>query len=127
MVFDLEPTVTLPWLVRLRWLHLAGQVVLLPIVHWMFAMSLNLTLIGIEVGIMGLRTSRSTSVRTRRQWSRPQLIGAVMVLDTGLLTLLLMGSGGSANPFTVLYLVHITLVGDRPAVHGGRSRSRCCR
>jgi two-component system, sensor histidine kinase RegB len=36
-------------------------------------------------------------------------MGAVLLLDTCLLTALLAGTGGSNNPFTVLYLVHITL------------------
>jgi hypothetical protein len=31
---DLEPTVTLPWLVRLRWLFLVGQLVLFPLARW---------------------------------------------------------------------------------------------
>lgn len=36
-------------------------------------------------------------------------MGAVLVLDTALLTLLLAASGGVSNPFTILYLVQITL------------------
>ena len=109
MTFHLEPAVTLPWLVRLRWSFLAGQVIVLAIVHWWFETALNPVAIGIEVGIMGISNLVLTIVRVRQRWSRSQVIGAVMVLDTGLLTLLLMGSGGSANPFTVLYLVHIAL------------------
>ena len=38
---DLEPAVTLPWLVRLRWSFLVGQLVALPIMHWWFGMPLN--------------------------------------------------------------------------------------
>jgi two-component system sensor histidine kinase RegB len=37
------------------------------------------------------------------------VVGGMLVFDTVLLTLLLVFSGGPMNPFTVLYLVHITL------------------
>jgi two-component system sensor histidine kinase RegB len=40
---------------------------------------------------------------------RPSLPGLVLGLDILLLTGLLCGSGGAANPFTAIYLVHITL------------------
>jgi len=36
-------------------------------------------------------------------------MGLVLILDTALLTVVLAFSGGASNPFTVLYLVHITL------------------
>ncbi|MCE9573466.1 MAG: sensor histidine kinase [Deltaproteobacteria bacterium] len=106
---ELEPVATLPWLVRLRWSFLVGQAALLALVHgWL---GLDLAAAPIAIGIGGMALSNvGLVVAQRRGWGRaPALIGAVMVLDTGLLTLLLMGSGGSANPFTVLYLVHITL------------------
>ena len=37
------------------------------------------------------------------------LCGAVLILDTVVLTALLQATGGPSNPFSVLYLVHITL------------------
>ena len=37
------------------------------------------------------------------------LCGAVLILDTVVLTALLRATGGPSNPFSVLYLVHITL------------------
>jgi two-component system sensor histidine kinase RegB len=40
---------------------------------------------------------------------RPALPGLILGLDVLLLTGLLYGSGGAANPFTAIYLVHITL------------------
>jgi two-component system sensor histidine kinase RegB len=36
-------------------------------------------------------------------------MGGVLILDTALLTMLLAASGGSMNPFTVFYLVYVTL------------------
>jgi two-component system sensor histidine kinase RegB len=42
-------------------------------------------------------------------WSAATVMGLVMTLDTLLLTVLLGASGGPMNPFTVFYLVNITL------------------
>lgn len=41
--------------------------------------------------------------------SATRIMGSVMTLDTLLLTALLAASGGPMNPFTIFYLVHITL------------------
>jgi hypothetical protein len=48
---DLEPTVTLPWLVRLRWLFLAGELILFPIAHWGFEVRLEWWALGLAVAI----------------------------------------------------------------------------
>jgi two-component system sensor histidine kinase RegB len=109
MTFDLEPAVTLPWLVRLRWSFIAGQLLALPVLHDWFGLPLNVLALAAELGIMLASNIALAVVQRERRWSRSGVIGAVMVLDTGLWTLLLAGSGGSANPFTVVYLVHITL------------------
>jgi two-component system sensor histidine kinase RegB len=108
MTFDLEPAVTLVWLVRLRWSFLVGQLCALPMFVW-FGMPLSPVLIAVEVAVMAASNVALLRLRGDRRWSTAGLIGAVMVLDTGLWTLLLAGAGGSANPFTVVYLVHIAI------------------
>jgi two-component system, sensor histidine kinase RegB len=107
--FDLEPAITLPWLVRLRWSFVAGQLIVLPVLHAWFGLPMNLVVLGTELGVMLASNVALAIVQGERTWSRSGVIGAVMILDTGLWTLLLAGSGGTANPFTVLYLVHIAL------------------
>ena len=74
-----------------------------------FGMPLSPVLIAVEVAVMAASNVALLRLRGDRRWSTSTVIGAVMVLDTGLWTLLLAGSGGSANPFTVVFLVHITL------------------
>ncbi|HTR51851.1 MAG TPA: HAMP domain-containing sensor histidine kinase [Kofleriaceae bacterium] len=106
---DLEPAVTLPWLVRLRWSFVAGQLAVLPVLHGWFGLPISLVVLGVELGVMVASNIALAVVQHDLRWSRSSVIGAVMILDTALWTLLLAGSGGSANPFTVLYLVHITL------------------
>jgi two-component system, sensor histidine kinase RegB len=111
MLPDLEPKVTLPWLIRLRWLAFLGQVSALAIAHFWFSLSLEWALLLPLVGVLALtNVALSLVVRSGSlPLSAAQLMGAVLLLDTCLLTALLAATGGSNNPFTVLYLVHITL------------------
>jgi two-component system, sensor histidine kinase RegB len=109
MALDLEPAVTLPWLVRLRWAFLVGQLVGLSVAHWVFSVHIGLLLVGVEIGLLFATNVGLAVVQRRGRRATSRLIGAVLVVDTALLTLLLAGSGGSANPFTVLYLVEVTL------------------
>lgn len=100
----LEPAVTLPWLVRLRWLYAIGQLVVLGILTY----SSNHVVIWPFV-VVALLVGVSNWALSTRAVATPRVIGAVLVLDTVLLTFLLAAEGGATNPFTVLYLVHITL------------------
>ncbi len=106
---ELEPIITLPWLIRLRWGFITGQVLLLPVAHLWFHVGVDLAIIAVEVALLAGSNLALAALGRRIRGSRARIVGAVMVLDTALLTLLLAGTGGSANPFTVLYLVHITL------------------
>ncbi len=106
---DARAAVSLPWLTRLRWGGVAGQLVTVAVGHWTLGLALPLapvlSLIGIAV-VTNLALGR---------WLRaggsagPVLCGGVLVLDTLLLTGLLHASGGPFNPFSVLYLVYIML------------------
>ena len=106
---DLEPTVTLPWLVRLRWLFLVGQLVVFPIAQWGFAVRLEWRALGFALGVAVVSNVAIARLHVRQRWASANLMGGVLVLDTALLTLLLAASGGSMNPFTVFYLVYVTL------------------
>ena len=106
---DLEPTVTLPWLVRLRWLFLAGEMVVFPIAHWGFAVELEWWALGLAVALAAVSNVAIVTLHARQTASGARLMGGVLVLDTAVLTLILAASGGSMNPFTVFYLVYVTL------------------
>lgn len=111
MAPDLEPTVTLPWLVRLRWLALAGQAAAVGIARQVFELELLWWLI-VLVAVVSATTNLALAGVVRRQppaWSAAHLMGGVLILDTALLTTLLAASGGASNPFTVFFFVHITL------------------
>lgn len=110
MSADLEPRATLPWLVRLRWLAVVGQLAGLgmaralevPIDSRVFAGVCLVT--AASNAMLAAYRSRLTMSGAASRW-----LGGVLGLDTALLTLLLAASGGPMNPFTVFYVVHITL------------------
>jgi two-component system, sensor histidine kinase RegB len=105
----LEPKVTLPWLVRLRWLALGGQ--LLALLIGVSAPTVELEWRAfVGVSAVTLLTNLGLTVpKWTAGGNAERLTGSVLAFDTVLLTVLLAASGGSMNPFTVFYLVHITL------------------
>jgi two-component system sensor histidine kinase RegB len=102
-----EPEIVLQWLVRLRWLALAGQAMATAIAVAMLHLRLPVGAIYAIIAITGL-SNVGLAAWTRRHvpiW----LIPAVLMLDVFLLTALLLCAGGPANPFRALYLVHIAM------------------
>jgi two-component system, sensor histidine kinase RegB len=116
MSHDPEPQVTLPWLVRLRWLAVLGQALAVAAAGWGLGLDFSFGLLGALVLLAAASNLILTLVA--RGWppehlssggSAARIMGSVMAFDTLLLTALLAASGGPMNPFTVFYLVHITL------------------
>ncbi len=115
MQLEAAPQVSLPWLVRLRWLAVAGQSAAV-IIAWALGADLPFWALG---GLVGLAAATNlalaalarfaAALRTQGHWCEARVLGSVMMFDTLLLTALLAVSGGPMNPFTVFYLVHITL------------------
>lgn len=108
---EAETQVTLPWLVRLRWLAVIGQAVAIAVARGVFELDFSWQLTGSLVLVAGLSNAALALVarRPRPSGSVARFMGAVMIFDTLLLTALLATSGGPMNPFTIFYLVHITL------------------
>ena len=106
-----EPPVSLPWLIRLRWMAFAGQVVVIAVARFWFEQPL---VYGVLAAVVGITAASNVGLallarRPKLPWSAATLMGAALTLDTLLLTALLAAAGGAMNPFSVLYLVHITL------------------
>ena len=101
--------ISLPWLARLRWGMLAGQLGAVLVARELLGVDLELGRI-----VLFLALTAATNVlllwqlRMNRAVSHG-LCGALLTFDTVNLTALLHATGGSSNPFSVLYLVHITL------------------
>jgi two-component system sensor histidine kinase RegB len=104
-----EGKMWLTWLVRLRWLALFAQAVTLsfvfnllhgltPIVVWVAAMAMLVLANVWSVGLLTLREGVSS-------WT----ILLQLLIDVTALTLFFVVGGGPDNPFTPLYLVHISM------------------
>jgi len=101
--------ITLTWLVRLRWGFVVGQAATVVGARYVLAVDVPI------VALAGVVAASGASNLALDLWSRSQrnpgdaALGAVFALDTLLLTALLYFSGGPANPFSVFYLVHVTI------------------
>jgi two-component system sensor histidine kinase RegB len=103
------PLITLSWLMRLRWYAVAGQLVTVTIVRYLLDIPLP---VGELVSVIGLTVLTNVILTLRLRaptLPSPVLAAGVLVLDTLLLTALLHLSGGPANPFAALYVLHVTL------------------
>lgn len=105
-----SPTaITVAWLVRLRWGAVLGQAVTIgvAIVGLELALSvlplaLLIALTAASNGVLAIRLRRGEEPSTRT-------IGGVLAGDIFVLSGLLYYSGGPSNPFSVMYLVNVTL------------------
>ena len=109
MAEGLEPAITLPWLIRLRWLFVAGQLAAWPLARWGLGVELPWWPFAAAVAVLAASNAAVAAAMRRRRGSAAQLTGGVLLLDTMLLTMQLAALGGATNPFSVLYLVYITL------------------
>ncbi|HXJ86128.1 MAG TPA: ATP-binding protein [Candidatus Binatia bacterium] len=110
---ELPWDIVLPWVVRLRFTISVAQVLIALAVQFLLQIDLPLGWIFV---IAALTTASNIALRSRV--SRPpekwelhpsKLIALLFFSDTVALTILLMLTGGATNPFTVLYLVYMTL------------------
>src|SRR6185436_14733040 len=104
---DHRAHISLDWLVRLRWGAVVGQAATTGAAEVMFD-HLPLARLFSYVGALAA-TNLVLAVVKNRTSSARLLCGAVLTLDTLLLSGLLHTVGGAYNPFSILYLVHITL------------------
>lgn len=106
----IESRATLPWLVRLRWLAIASQLLALVLYDRELGAAIPWAVVAPIAGGALLSNLVLTAWIGRVPPARaPMLTAGVLFLDTLLLTGLLASSGGPANPFTIFYIVHIVL------------------
>ena len=102
------PVVTAAWLVQFRWWVIAGAVVALTASTWLLSALLPLGWVAALLAVQFL----SNLWLWRQQHEREALegrMGGCLLLDVGILTALMLATGGPSNPFTISYLVYITL------------------
>ncbi len=103
------PIVTAPWLVRFRLAVTLGAAALLTLSSGVLGVSIPVATSGV---VLGLHAASNLWLWARVRRGRPSdtsTLGGFFALDIVLLTALLIVTGGPSNPFTVAYLVYITL------------------
>lgn len=97
------------WILHLRWGALLCQALLILIVRLAFGLEMPVVIVSAILVFGGASNIFFHLLKKRRTDIPEWLFGLIMFLDVFLLTVLLYYSGGPMNPFTFLYLVHITL------------------
>lgn len=103
------PEVALRWILRLRWVAVAGQTTTLLLVDKLLRAELPWTPLLLTIAVTVLsNVGLAFLLRWRLLLGRP-LVTAILALDTLLLTCLLHWCGGPTNPFAILYVVHVAM------------------
>ena len=110
--------VNAPWLVKLRWVAIAGQLGTIGFVAYGLGIKLPVVSLACALGVtvatnVGLAWWVRWATREPKIASRQasQVISVVMLLDLVVLSTMLFMSGGPTNPFIVFYLVNLALAG----------------
>jgi two-component system sensor histidine kinase RegB len=104
---DRRVEIVLEWLIRLRWGAVLGQLAILASARTILGAPLPLPRL---FGLVGLLALSNVALSIGRGRVGPRtLCGAALTFDILQLSALLHASGGAHNPFSILYLVHITL------------------
>lgn len=98
------------WLVKLRWWAVAGQIITIALGSFFFHLSLPIFAVSAVI-VVEIITNTALALRFKAHQPLPSehLLPLTLYGDIILLTGLLFITGGTMNPFTFLYLVHITL------------------
>jgi two-component system sensor histidine kinase RegB len=110
---EAAPQIALPWIVRLRYGMALGQIATALFVRYALGVDVPMGAIAVAPALVGasnlLLAARVAYPGVSHRIETATLVAWSFVLDTVCLTFLLMLSGGPTNPFSLLYLVHITL------------------
>ena len=115
-----DAEIWLAWIVRLRWVAAAGQVCAIVVARVALGLDLPVGWLLLVAALTAASNGALAILRPRLSKAPISTVAVVLALDVVLLTALLALSGGPANPFSVLYLVHVALaavvLGVRPAL-----------
>lgn len=100
----------LQWLVRLRWVAIVGQILTLAFTFRVLQhLETLLPLLVLTICLlMGANYAAKQSI-ARNDTVTPGSLLAQLLLDVFILTGFLMASGGTENPFTMLYVIHVAM------------------
>ncbi|HTV04638.1 MAG TPA: ATP-binding protein [Acidobacteriaceae bacterium] len=106
---DAAPSLALPWVVRLRYGMVSGGAIALFAAAWVFRSDLRLLWSALPLFLVLTSNIWLQSQDGMPVHAAQHILGVIFVLDTLCLTAVLGLTGGPMNPFSLLYLVQITL------------------
>ena len=106
---DAGPLVTGPWLVRLRWAAVGAQAIGVAVAVRALGLALPLLPIATIIAILAASNVVLGWWVSHGRPAQPRVFGAVLAADVMMLTALLWLTGGTSNPFTIVYIVYIAL------------------
>ena len=104
---EAAPSLALPWVAKLRYGLLAGQSALILTARFVFGVKIPVLWLVLPLAVAAV--GNLPLQRFAGAFSDRRVLGILLTLDTLCLTAVLSLTGGPANPFTLLYLVQITL------------------
>jgi two-component system sensor histidine kinase RegB len=106
---DTGRVVTAHWLARFRWAVAAGAIATLTIGRGALGVAFPLPAVGALLTAQALSNLWLEARLARGGEAPDRLLGGLILFDVAILTSLLLVTGGPSNPFTISYLVYITL------------------
>lgn len=106
---DLAPNLALPWVVRLRYGMVAGETGIVLGMAYGFHLDAPLVWTLVPLGLILISNILLGRLHSLPSRFPQETLGTVFCLDTLCLTAVLGLTGGPMNPFSLLYLVQITL------------------
>ncbi len=104
-----DPHIVLPWLVRLRWLAVVGQLAAIGVAYFLLDVRFPANPIIWVICTTLMTNLLLLFIIKKNRESVPGLIPTVLILDVVLLTQMLYWTGGPTNPFVILFLVHVAI------------------
>ena len=106
------------WLAQLRWIAIAGQLIVIGFVRLILGIPLAIPQL-LTIVLLTIASNIALWVVAKRLGNQipysiffqNQLLGGVLLFDVAILTGLLYFSGGAANPFILFYVANIAVAG----------------
>jgi two-component system sensor histidine kinase RegB len=105
---DIAQRLALPWIVRLRYGMILGEIALLLAISIGLQLSMPAVGLGVAIALQAVTNILFDRWRNRLPKNAEHVVGVLFVFDVLCLTLILATTGGPTNPFSLLYLVQIT-------------------
>lgn len=99
----------LTWLIRLRWSAIAGLSLLLTVATEFLMISVPVLYLWCSLVVVALSNLALHFLKIFKRNISSNVVGATLILDTIILTVVLGITGGSANPFSIVYLLHVSI------------------